>query len=105
MGHSVIWSVVQLVTWSHSIGPLIFQSFSHSTNNHCTSVSVPKALLGVGHAAVIKKNSQDLLSWGRQMLNKQLQQKVMNGDHCDRKNMGPEGKEDQFGWILQFSIT
>ena len=39
------------------------------------------------------------------MLNKQLQQKVMNGDHCDRKNMGPEGKEDQFGWILQFSIT
>ena len=55
MGHSVIWSVVQLVTWSHSIGPLIFQSFSHSTNNHCTSVSVPKALLGVGHAAVIKK--------------------------------------------------
>lgn len=39
------------------------------------------------------------------MLNKQLQQKVMNGDHCDRKNMGREGKDGQFGWILQFSIT
>lgn len=38
------------------------------------------------------------------MLNKQLQQKMMNGECYDRKNMGPEVKEDQFGWILLFSV-
>ena len=27
----------------------------------------------------------------------------MNEEHCDRKSRGPEGKDDQFGWILQFS--
>lgn len=39
------------------------------------------------------------------MLNKQLQQKAMNGEHYDRKSTGPEAKEVQFGWRAQFSIT
>jgi hypothetical protein len=34
---------------------------------------------------------------GKQMLNKQLDQKIMNGEHCDRKSMGFVAKEVQFG--------
>lgn len=56
------------------------------------------------HAAV-KKDSQNILSWEKQMLNKQLQQKVMNGEHSDRKSTGPEANEVQFGWRSQFSVT
>lgn len=57
MDHSIIWSVVQLVIWSHSIGPLIFQSFSHSTNSHCRTLY--QEFVGVGQPTVIKNT--DLL--------------------------------------------
>lgn len=66
MDHSVIWPVVHLViqSVSHSTVLLVVPSFSHLTNNNCTALSTPKALLGVGHAAVMK-DSQDLLFPGK----------------------------------------
>lgn len=58
----------------------------------------------MGHPTVIKKKINRIFCWERQTLNKKLKPKVMNEEHCDRKSKGPEGKDDQFGWILQFSV-
>lgn len=99
--HSVIWSVVH--SFIQSVVPLVYRSFCQSFNKYQLHISFCPKSSAECWAWSSEKQLRDLLSPGKTAV-EQLQPKVLNGEYSDRKSLGPEAKEGQFGQSLLFSI-